>query len=623
MATLPLHVLVIDDDADTCSNLSDILELDEYRVETAGTAAEALARRNWERLAAIILDRKLPDGSAEDLLPRLRRLAPQAAVIIVTGYGDVQGAVAALRLGAADYILKPIDPDELRARLGRIAEHRRTEQELQGQARILRSVLQTINDAVMVVDERGRVLLFNPAVERLIGPVAVGAGPEQWPQRGTAHLPDATTPCPPAELALARALRGQEVTDAEELLRRPGRAPGPWVSASASPLRDDQGDVRGAVVVWRDISERKRAEEAVRHERDFAESLIDTAQAIVLLLDPRGRVVRFNKFFEEITDYRLAEVEGKDWIELFVPARDRKAVRELLERALGGEPTRGTVNALLTRDGTEREISWWDKTLKDPQGGTLGLLAVGHDVSELKRAQEKVLQSERLAAIGQMVTGLAHESGNALARSQSCLEMLAWEVEDRPEALRLIERIQKAQDHLAQLYQEVRGYAAPLKLERDPWDVSAVWRQAWENLALLRQGRDASLREENGGADTRCQVDPFRLEQVFRNVLENALAACPDPVRIVVRCEPAEIDGHPAVRVAVRDNGPGLGPEQRQRIFDPFFTTKTKGTGLGMAIAKRIVEAHGGRIGLGPTPEGGGPAAGAEIVITLPREPVS
>ena len=115
--------------------------------------------------------------------------------------------------------------------------------------------------------------------------------------------------------------------------------------------------------------------------------------------------------------------------------------------------------------------------------------------------------------------------------------------------------------------------------------------------------------------DMCCQVDPFRLEQVFRNILENSLAACPDPVRIVVRCEATEIDGHPAVRVSVRDNGPGLGPEQRQRIFDPFFTTKTKGTGLGMAIAERIVEAHGGRIAVGD-----GPGRGAEILLTLPRE---
>jgi signal transduction histidine kinase len=234
---------------------------------------------------------------------------------------------------------------------------------------------------------------------------------------------------------------------------------------------------------------------------------------------------------------------------------------------------------------------------------------------ELQQAQEKLLQAERLAAIGQMMTGLAHESGNALARSRACLEMLQWEVEDRPEALDLIARIQKAQDHLQQLYEEVRNYAAPLKLEREPWDVGAIWRQAWTNLALLRQGRDAMLTEEEAGFDLECPVDPFRLEQVFRNIFENALAASPDPVRITVRCTAANLTGRNAVQISVQDTGPGLTAEQKQRIFDPFFTTKTKGTGLGMAIAKRIVETHGGQIAVGPAVGGG-----AEILITLPRE---
>jgi two-component system, LuxR family, sensor kinase FixL len=484
----PLRVLVIDDDADTRSNLGDILELDGYEVETAGTVAEALDRDSWPHLGAIILDRKLPDGSAENLLPRLRQLAPQAAVLVVTGYADVQGAVAAIRQGAADYLLKPVDADELRARVGRIAEHRRAELAVQRQTRILRSVLDTINDAVMVVDEHGNVALFNPAVRQLIGPVVVGAGPDDWPQRTIAYHADGRTPFARDQLVLARALRGEQISDGEELLRGPGHRGELWVSASATPLRDEHGTLAGAVIVWRDITERKRAE-------------------------------------------------------------------------------------------------------------------------------DKLLQSERLAAIGQMMTGLAHESGNALARSQSCLEMLTWEVEDRPEALELIKRIQKAQDDLRQLYEEVRGYAAPLKLELDRWDVSGVWRQAWDNLAVARRGRDAILREEIAGVDLHCAIDPFRLEQVFRNILENALAACSDPVRIVVRAEATELEDQPAVRVSVQDNGPGLSRVQQERIFDPFFTTKTKGTGLGMAIAKRVVDAHGGAIRIGPAIGGG-----AEIRITLPRD---
>jgi signal transduction histidine kinase len=110
-------------------------------------------------------------------------------------------------------------------------------------------------------------------------------------------------------------------------------------------------------------------------------------------------------------------------------------------------------------------------------------------------------------------------------------------------------------------------------------------------------------------------VDQFRLEQVFRNIFENSLAACADPVRVQLQCSAAEINAQNAIQLAVRDNGPGLSAEQKQRIFDPFFTTKTKGTGLGMAIAKRIIEAHGGHISVGPDCSNG-----AEICIVLPRE---
>src|SRR5262249_60122011 len=141
-----------------------------------------------------------------------------------------------------------------------------------------------------------------------------------------------------------------------------------------------------------------------------------------------------------------------------------------------------------------------------------------------------------------MMTGLAHESGNALARSQACLEMLSFEVEDRPKALDLIARVQTAQDHLKQLYEEVRNYAAPLKLQIEPWNLAHVWRQAWENLHLLRQGKKATLTEETGGLDLRCSVDQFRLGQGFRNIPEKAPAARPDPVENKGTCTQADND---------------------------------------------------------------------------------
>src|SRR6186713_146050 len=112
-APVPLHILVIEDDADTRDNLRDILELDDHRVESAGSAADALARADWSPISAVILDRKLPDATADELLPRIRQEAPDAAVIIITGYADLHGAVSALREGVTDYVLKPIEPDDL------------------------------------------------------------------------------------------------------------------------------------------------------------------------------------------------------------------------------------------------------------------------------------------------------------------------------------------------------------------------------------------------------------------------------------------------------------------------------------------------------------------------------
>jgi signal transduction histidine kinase/DNA-binding response OmpR family regulator len=496
MAASPCpRILVIDDEPDTRANLSDILGLDNYEVETAGTMKEALDRRDWSRFTAIILDRKLPDGSAEELLPRLRQLAPQVAVIIFTGYGDLEGAIAAIRLGAADYILKPINAELLRKRLAGVVERKHSAEEilrlntaLQHRVTELETLLDVVPVGIAIAqDVLCTHIRLNPAFARLVG-ISESANlsiADPAHKRPSYQMCRGGKPLPESEWPLQKAAHGSDVRDLElEIVKADGQIA--IVLASATCLLDEYGKPRGSIGVFVDITERKRA-------------------------------------------------------------------------------------------------------------------------------QERALQSERLAAIGQMMTGLAHESGNALARSQSCLEMLTWEVEDQPEALDLIKRIQKAQDHLRQLYDEVRGFAAPLKLEREAWNLAGIWRQAWENLALARQGRVASVREVTGGVDLHCSVDQFRLEQVFRNILDNALAACADPVQITIHCVETSLGGRPAIRVSVRDNGPGLSLEQQQRIFDPFFTTKTKGTGLGMAIAKRIIEAHGGQISARA-------GQGAELIILLPRE---
>lgn len=227
---------------------------------------------------------------------------------------------------------------------------------------------------------------------------------------------------------------------------------------------------------------------------------------------------------------------------------------------------------------------------------------------------EALVQSERLAAIGQMVAGVAHESRNALQQIQACCGLLEWKLNGNREARELLGDLQKAQDRLHRLFDDLRGYAAPVRLERCRRDLREVLGESWAALAHQHQERDASLRQALSVADLGCEVDPLQLEQVFRNVLENSLAACSDPVRIEVSYSKAALAGREAVQVSVRDNGPGLTDEQRERVFQPFYTTRSQGVGLGMAIAQRIVEAHGGRIGIGRS---GGP--GTEVLITIPR----
>jgi signal transduction histidine kinase len=240
-------------------------------------------------------------------------------------------------------------------------------------------------------------------------------------------------------------------------------------------------------------------------------------------------------------------------------------------------------------------------------GQTVALRCLLRDLTDRKR-------SERLVTLGEMAAILAHESRNALQRSQGCVEQLSWRLQERPDLQTLLARLQQAQDELTRLFSEVRSFAAPLQLERVATRLDEIWRQAWADLGPLRQCREVSLVEEATAVDLTCRVDVLRMQQVFRNFLENSLAACTDPVQITIRVSAARLDGRQALQVFICDNGPGLTEEQQQKLFEPFYTTKATGTGLGGAIAKRLVEAHGGTVAVVEQP---GP--GAQIIIALPR----
>jgi len=315
----------------------------------------------------------------------------------------------------------------------------------------------------------------------------------------------------------------------------------------------------------------------------------------------------------ELTGHAGAEVLDQPFAALLLDEKSRANLESAVSATLADRPVRNVDLPIRHRDGQQRWFVWNSRRLDDFEGQPAVLVA-GRDFTERREEQERLLRSERLAGIGQMITGIAHESRNALQRIQSCTEMLELELENNPEAQRLIRRLQEAQDNLLRLFEEVRSFAAPIQLERESCRVDSLWREAWSLLDNARRGRDVKLLETTTGADLNVSVDRFRIVQVFRNLLENSIAACQDPVEIHIECQNAHLHSQPVLDVCIRDNGPGLTPEARQGVFEPFFTTKTKGTGLGMAIARRIIDAHGGRIAIGNNA-----STGAEFLITLTR----
>src|SRR5271157_3125035 len=357
-------------------------------------------------------------------------------------------------------------------------------------------------------------------------------------------------------------------------------------------------------------AEAERYRRLCRRSEERLQALLNHATAVISLKDAENRYLMVNRQFVLVCGVPGESILGQTDFDLFPCERAeqlRVQDRAVLEtgRAMQWE------NVIPHADGP-RTYLCTKFPVRDGDGASYAVGGFAIDITELKHAQRRALQAERLAAIGQMVAGLAHESRNALQRGQACLEMLSRRLTG-PEALDLVAGIQEAQDDLHRLYEEVRSYAAPVLLERRRCHLRDVLHEAWARLESTRQGREARLSERGLPAPV-CQGDHFHLEQVFRNILDNALAACHDPVEIDIGWAEVDCDGQPAVRVAVRDHGPGLTAEQRRNLFEPFYTTKTRGTGLGLAIARRIVETHGGRIDVGP-----GDGRGTTILITLPR----
>lgn len=342
-------------------------------------------------------------------------------------------------------------------------------------------------------------------------------------------------------------------------------------------------------------------------------SLVDHLPLYVLRKNLEGRFTFANDSFCQLLGRSRQEILGKTDVDFYPQELAAKYVRDDRDVIGRGRIFRA-VEEHLAADGERRHVEVLKTPVYGADGRAVETQTVFLDVTDRVEAERRLVETERLAAIGEMVAGVAHESRNALQQIQACGGLLRWRIDGDQEAAAILLDLQRAQDRLLRLFEDLRGYAARVTLELRPCDVREVVAEAWATLTAAREGRNAVLRDVGDNSHARCLADPLRLQQVFCNLLENALGACADPVLIEVEVGAGRIGDAPAVQVVLRDDGPGFTPEQQQRAFEPFFTTKTSGTGLGMVIAKRIVEAHQGRITLGNRP-----VRGAEVCVILPR----
>lgn len=368
-----------------------------------------------------------------------------------------------------------------------------------------------------------------------------------------------------------------------------------------------------------DVSETRRLEQqleatTIQREADLEEHaeqmrrVLDAVADAVLTVDADGAVRGANPAAEQLFGMSLVQMRGRHYAAL-LPEFAAISVETLFERS---RAARGLDADAADGEGRRIPVHLTISVSADTRRKQF-ILAV-RDFTAIRAAQQRSLASERLAAIGETMTALAHESRNALQRIQSCLTLLQLRA-DSGEMQELIDDMQDAQDQLQRLYEEVNNFAAPIALSPEPVDLKGVLERTWEELELTWNGKRLQFSCVDH-AGVRVSVDRARISQVFRNLLENAIDASEPGGEIraeLKRAQPA--DAEPVIAVAIEDAGSGIGPDAMERVFDLLYTTKRGGTGMGLAIARRIVNEHGGTIELDSKP-----GEGTTVTVRLPLD---
>ncbi len=488
-------------------------------------------------------------------------------------------------------------------------------EELRSSEERLRSLFDTAQVGIVLCDTSGEIVFSNRYADRALDR-----------RRDVTTLPDRMSTIHPddrpavEEAIRAAAARGASSSLRYRVIHRAAGAEaddvGPddivWLDHSVVPYVEN-GDVTGTVSTLVDVTAEVSAMTDLSTGRDFTEALLDTAGALVVVIDPKGRVLRFNKACEEATGFTASEIVGCRLVDCLVPPERRTAASARLDeiRSADAAEKTGTLEGdWVTADGGRRRVSWTYTSLADSSGAVTATIGTGIDVTEQRLLETRLAQTERLESIGRLTSGVAHDFNNTLTTLRLRMERLRNRHDDprsRDDLAATEATIDRTQHLIGDLLSfSRRGASAPVRL-----DVNA---EVVRVTGILRELFPDAIAIELDLSDDPCAVviDAARFEQALTNLAINARDAMGDdgtltfataietirPDAPVDARVPAQLLPGDHVVLSVADTGAGIDPEHVPHVFDPYFTTKPpgRGTGLGLATTYGTITQSGGAI---------------------------
>lgn len=385
-----------------------------------------------------------------------------------------------------------------------------------------------------------------------------------------------------------------------------------WVHLNARSINDAEGRTLYYDGFAHDITERRRAEEALRESQVRFRALVENSTDAIIVLAADGSLVYDNPSSNRPLGYTPGEMLGVSVFDIIHP-EDLSRVQQTFSEAVArpGVPVRAIFRCR-HKDGTWRQIeSTFRSLLDNPAVG--GVIVNSRDVTEQTLAQEQLRRSETMSAMGALVAGVAHEVRNPLFSISATLDSFEARFGDRQEYSKYLTLLRGELSRLTGLMRELLEYSKPSRLELAPVPASKVIAGAVRSCAA--QAKQARVRVVNDAAqlESLLMADRKRLVQVFQNLLENAIHHSPADATVHISARDTTRDGSRWIEFAVEDEGPGFRVGDLARIFEPFFTRRRGGTGLGLPIVQRIVEEHGGQVEASNRARGG-----ARMLVRLP-----